>query len=420
MSRGQHEDAEDQVNIASGLWVFLSRDVAFLGGPDSPMLSWLGSGGIVLFFVWQILKLKKEAASVHQAFDRVRPMLIALANERGEIDRDRFIHHPGTRSKTHGGRTASSSTRIDCDDIQRLNSGMQREPMFSGSWAQYRMTLILEQVPWFVEPRIFSTRRAAEVFTQEALMANRVNLSSYRQFPALVTGIGLLLTFLALYIGLGKLHAEGSEIVGIQGLINGLAGKFLTSIVGLIVANVFTFIEKPVVSRLMKAHHAFLGLIDQLFPRKTMEQMLEQLTSMREEHSKDGLTPGGELGEHIGGWGTNGLAAPTANLTAAIQSLMKLQQDEHAQTRQAVTKLPSIIKEELHGPLNELTDAIHDLTRLLKDAQNNPVGMEPPFDDRPLLWKTSAYPRASSNTNFFDRISSWPRPPWLSRQQRTG
>ncbi|MDH5296545.1 MAG: hypothetical protein OEW26_05400 [Nitrospirota bacterium] len=408
------------MNTPSVLWEFLSRDVAFLGGPHSPMLSWLGSCGIVLFFVWQVLKLKKETTSVQQAFDGVRPMLTALAKERGEIDRDRFTHHPGTRSTTHTSRTPSSSTRIDCDDIQTLNSGMQREPMFAGPWAQYRMTLILEQVPWFVEPRIFSTRRAAEVFTQEALMANHVNLAFYRQFPSLVTGIGLLLTFLALFIGLGKLHAEGSEIVGIQGLINGLAGKFLTSIVGLIVANVFTFLEKPTLSRLIKAHHTFLGLIDQLFPRKTMEQMLEQLTAMQGGQSKDGSISGMEIREHTGGWGTNGLAAPTANLTAAIQSLTKLQQDEHAETRRTATKLPYIIKEELHGPLNELTNAIHALTRLLKDAPSNSVGMEPPFDDRSLLWKTSAYPRTSSHINFFERISSWPKRSWLSRPRRTG
>jgi len=408
------------VNTTFGLWEFLSRDVTFLGGPHSPMLSWLGSCGIVLFFVWQVLKLKKETGAVRRAFDRIRPMLIALAEERGDMDRERFTPHPKKKFSTRAGRIESSPTRIDCDDLHTLDTGMQQEPMFRGPWAQYRMTLILEQVPWFVEPRIFSTRRASEVFTEETLMANRVNLAFYRQFPSLVTGIGLLLTFLALFIGLGKLHAEGSEIIGIQGLINGLAGKFLTSIVGLIVANMFMFIEKPLLSRLMKAHHAFLGLIDQLFPRKTMEQMLEQLTSIQGEFPRDQSTSGGELREHLGGWGTNDLAAPTANLTAAVQSLTTLQQDEHAETRRTVTGLSRVIKEELHGPLNELTDAIHDLTSLLKDAQNTPAPMETPLDDRPLLWKGSAYPRASSHINFLERISSWPGRPWLSRQRRTG
>ncbi len=405
---------------ASGLWEFLSRDAAFLGGPDSPMLSWLGSCGILLFFVWQVLKLHQETIGVQRAFDRVCPKLITLADERGDIDRDRFTHHPGKRSPSHTGRVASSHTRIDCDDIQTLNSGMQQEPMFRGPWAKYRMTLVLEEVPWFVEPRIFSTKHAAEVFTQEALMAHRVNLSFYRQFPSLVTSIGLLLTFLALFIGLGRLHAEGTEIVGIQGLINGLAGKFLTSIVGLIVANIFTFIEKPMVSRIINTHHTFLGLIDQLFPRKTMEQMLEQLTSMQSNHSRDLSTSDGELREHYGGWRTNDLAGPTSNLTAAIQSLTKLQQENQADMQRTVTDLPRVFKKELHGPLHELTDAIQNLTKLLKDVQNNPVPIETPFDDRPLLWKASPDPLASPNSKFFEKIRSWSRRPWVSRPRRTG
>lgn len=384
------------------------------------MLSWLGSCGMVLFFLWQIFKLTKETASVRRAFDRISPMLSTLAQERGDIDHERFTPHPPKRYSTLAGGTARSAVRTDCDDIQTLNSGMQQEPLFRGLWAQYRNTLILEQVPWFVEPRIFSTRRAAEVFTQEALMAHHVNLAFYRQFPSLVTGLGLLLTFLALFIGLGKLHAEGSEIVGIQGLINGLAGKFLTSIVGLIVANMFTFLEKPILSRLTHAHHRFLGLIDRLFPRKTMEQMLEQLTSIQDQRQWNQSASGGELREHGGGWGTNGLVGPTADLTSAIQSLTKLQQDDHAEARRTVTELPRIIKAELHGPLHELTDAIHDLTRLLKDTPPNPVPVETLFDNRPVLWKTSPRPQGSSVINFFENIGSRTGWPWLFRRRRTG
>lgn len=375
---------------------------------------------MVLFFLWQIFKLTKETASVCRAFDRVGPTLTRLAQERRDIDRERFSPHPPKRNPNQAGRTTQPAGRIDCDDIQTLHSGIQQEPLFREPWAQYRTTLILEQVPWFVEPRIFSTRRAAEVFTQEALMANRVNLTFYRQFPSLITGIGLLLTFLALFIGLGKLHAEGSEIVGIQGLINGLAGKFLTSIVGLIVANLFTFVEKPIMSRLINAHQQFLGLIDQLFPRKTIEQMLEQLSSMQAQRQGDPSATGGAFREHPGEWGMNGLAGPTANLTGAIQSLKRYQQDEHIEARRALAELPGIIKSELQPPLNELTHAIHDLTRLLKSASIESEPMKATFDDRPLLWKTTAYPRPPSPINFFQKIGSWPRRSGLSRQRRTG
>ncbi|WNM58906.1 hypothetical protein [Candidatus Nitrospira allomarina] len=403
-----------------GLWEFLSRDVTFLGGPHSPMLSWLGSVGIVVFFLWHILKMRKETASVRLAFNRIRPMLEALANERKEIDRNRFTHHPVKGFSTHVDRAASTSSRLDSEDIHTLDSGMQQEPIFRDPWAQYRMTLILEQVPWFVDPRIFSTKRAAEVFTHEALIAKHVNLPFYRQLPSFITGLGLLLTFLALFIGLGKLHAEGSEIVGIQGLINGLAGKFLTSIVGLIVANVFTFIEKPLMARLISDHYVFLGLIDQLFPRKTMEQMLEQLTAMQGRSSTDHSASGGEGRPHTAEWETNRLAGSTADLTAAIQTLTILQQEQHAEIRRTVSDLSRVMTDRLQGPLNDLNDAIHSLTKWLKEANLHPMPTEKPFEDRPALWKTSSYARSPSMISLFDKIGSWPKRPGPVRHRRTG
>ena len=402
------------------LWEFLSRDVAFLGGPSSPMLSWLGVFGILLFFLWHVMKLKKEVSSVQRGFERVRPMLVALAHERGDVDRDRFTFRPEKAATTQARRGVDPTMRSDCHDLQVLDVEMNKEPLFRGPWAQYRMTLFLERVPWFMEPRLFSTRRAEEVLTQEALMATRINLPFYSQFPSLVTGMGLLLTFLALFVGLGKLHADGSEIVGIQGLINGLAGKFLTSIVGLMVANLFTFIEKPMVSRLMHAHHTFLGLIDQLFPRKTMEQMLEQLTSIDGLHQSDRVTSGEALLPSGGGGGMTGLVGPMASLTSSIQSLTKLQEEAHADMRRTILDLPGVIRHELEASLHELTETIFELTKVLKDAPPQKVPVEPASHHRPFLWNASANFLASSDDNPVGKAKSWPRWPRISMQRRTG
>ncbi len=400
------------------LWEFLSRDVAFFGGPSSPMLSWLGVFGILLFFVWHVLKLKKEVTSVQRGFERVCPMLAALVHERGDVDRERFTHRPDKVSIHQARRGVDSTMRSDCDDLQILDVEMNKEPLFRGLWAQYRMTLILERVPWFLEPRLFSTRGAENVLTQEALLANRVNLPFYSQFPSLVTGMGLLLTFLALFVGLGKLHAEGSEIVGIQGLINGLAGKFLTSIVGLMVANLFTFIEKPMVSRLIQAHHTFLGLIDQIFPRKTMEQMLEQLTSIDGQQQSDQVTTSEGFPTTGGGWGM-GLAGPMASLTSSIQSLTTLQEAAHAETRRTMVNLPGIIRDELQGSLHELTETIHELTKALKDAPHL-ARVELPSHTRPLLWKAPPDLSVSSDDHHSGKAKSWPRWPRMFMQRRTG
>ncbi len=365
----------------SSLWEFLSRDEAFFGGPQSPMLSWIGSFGIVLFFLWHVIRLRIGVSRAQRPFHRVGPTLTALADERGDVDRERFTSHALVGFTPPAGQAASSSTRIDCDDLQIVETSMQKEPMFRQPWAQFRKTLVLEHVPWFMEPRIFSTRRAEEIFTQDTLLSHRVNLAFYSQLPSLVTGIGLLLTFLALFIGLSKLHMDGHDIAGIQGLINGLAGKFLTSIVGLIAANLFTLIEKPMVFRLMNEHHTFLSLIDKLFPRKTMEQMLEQLTPMRRSHGEPRRTSGGEFMARIEGMGTDSLARPIAELTEAVRSLTKLKQGEQATAQRTATELPRVIREEFTTPMKVLNDSIHDLTASLKDLRIDRTQTAATLDD---------------------------------------
>jgi hypothetical protein len=402
----------------SSLWEFLSRDTAFFGGPQSPMLSWLGSFGIVLFFLWHVIRLTWEVSRAQRPFDRVWPMLSTLARDRGDVDRERFTSRALVGFTPRTSQPAASSTRIDCDDLSALDKAMQKEPMFLPLWAQFRKTLILEHVPWFVEPRIFCTRRAEDIFTQDALLSHRVNLASYSQLPSLVTGIGLLLTFLALFIGLSKLHADGQEIVGIQGLINGLAGKFLTSIVGLIAANLFTLIEKPMVSRLMSAHHTFLGLMDKLFPRKTMEQMLEQLTPV---HSGNRQASGGEHWEHVGRMGTDSLTAPIAELTTAVRSLTKWKEDEQAAGHRITAELPRALREEFSAPMNALNESIHELTKLLRDSHLSRPHSTTTLDDlMSRLTDTLAEQRTSVSVATPEGSRFWSKRSMASSQRPTG
>ena len=399
----------------SSLWEFLSRDVAFFGGPQSPMLCWIGSFGIVLFFLWHLLRLRRDVSGAQRPFNHIRPILTALANERGDVDRERFTNHALVGFAPPAGQATSASTRIDCDDLHAIESAMQKEPLFRQPWAQFRKTLLLEHVPWFVEPHIFSTRRAEEIFTQDTLLSHHVNLAFYSQLPSLVTGIGLLLTFLALFIGLSKLHADGHEIVGIQGLINGLAGKFLTSIVGLIAANLFTLIEKPMVFRLMNEHHSFLNLIDKLFPRKTMEQMLERLTPMHRTQGGARQNPGGELMERIGGMGIDSLAAPIAELTEAVRSLTRLKQGEQAAVQRTAAELPRVIRDEFTAPMRELNDSIHDLTASLKDMRiHRTETLEDLMDN---LTDRRSEQRTSSDLSRTEGRRFWPKRSMVYSQQ---
>ncbi len=256
----------------------LTKDVAPLGALSAPLISWYGSAGLTIFFLWQVARLYRLSTQAAQPFARVTRRLDLLAQERLQLNQDGLTLHPPGALKSRAHEPPPHLDRRDGKDFQVIDTTFLREPWLSPAWKQYRKTLVTEQVAWYIEPRIFSSRSAQELFSLETIFRGKLNLAWYQQVPSLLTGIGLLFTFIALLVGLSKLHADGHSIAGIQGLINGLAGKFLTSIVGLVCATVFTLIEKPFMFRLFSAHQQCTHLIDDLFPRKTLEQILEGMT----------------------------------------------------------------------------------------------------------------------------------------------
>lgn len=262
---------------------WLSRDVALWGGLYSPLLSWIGAGALIVFTAWQAVRLYADVQAARAVCLDIGAPLADLREERRMTQRDHLVpRHYALRS------SPLEQTNIrDLDDVGMLDRLMSLDPAVSEAWTQYRKTLVLEEVAWFQEPRIFSTRQAEESFTFERLFARRVHQAWYSHVPSFVTGVSLLLTFVALLMGLSHLHADAQGIQGLQGLINGLAGKFLTSIVGLLCANLFALLEKRVLFTLVDAHQRFVAAIECLFPRKMLEQWLEQNGSSWAMKDKD-------------------------------------------------------------------------------------------------------------------------------------
>jgi len=250
----------------------LSRDVALGGGPYSPLLSWLGSAALILFVMWQAARLCLDIRGAQTLCTDIDETVSRLVKDRRLNQPDPLAHHhQASRLRTFDQRNSR-----DLDDLASVDRLMERDMAVSSAWRQYRQTLVLERVAWFQEPHIFSTRHVEEYFTFDRLFGRRVDRAWYAHVPSLVTGVSLLLTFMALLAGLSHLHADARGIQGIQGFINGLSRKFLTSVVGLVAANVFSVIEKQVLYRLTNAHQQLVDSLEALFPRKILEQWLEE------------------------------------------------------------------------------------------------------------------------------------------------
>jgi hypothetical protein len=344
----------------------LTQDVAPLGTLHAPLLSWLGSIGLLIFFAWHIIQLSRHTAQARQPFQRLGETLAPLVQERQRQATSRFPHHRRTMSAN--GPVAELNHR-DGQDLQRVDTAFRQEPLLAQAWNRYRQTLVTEQVPWYVEPRIFSSRAAQDLFALDALFSSRINLAWYGQVPALLTGFGLLLTFVALLIGLSKLqlHTDGHTIVGIQGLINGLAGKFLTSIIGLLCANLFTFIEKPAMFRLLAAHQTCMHHLDELFPRKTLEQLLEGLhgLSQGEPHANQFVRHSAESSLP-----TDALTQPIRTMTDAMHTLTQDLRTHLLSTQPSRESDPvQILSDNLAPLIQGLTGTVERLTDILNTQQ---------------------------------------------------
>src|SRR5574340_313123 len=356
------------------IWEFFSQDAALFGGLHSPLLSWLGSFGLLLFFLWHVGRLTSAVSTVQGCYTRVWPTLTKLAACRKGLQSE-WLTIPGLSDvKKTANQAGPGSERIDLDDLQTLDKALRREPRLEQAWLHFRKTFVVERTAWFIEPRVFATRTAAEFFPRD-LLNSRLNLAFYHQFPSLITGIGLLLTFLAILIGLSKLHADGSHIVGIQGLINGLAGKFLTSIVGLVCANLFVLIEKSALHRLATTQQQFVMMVDELFPRKTMEQLPENFVpgaGAPQVPTVAGTASGDHLGDRLVGTLSDRLSPTVTALKEAVEVLSRREPGGRVATPDRLAEeLSRVMQQTMATPIQELNQAIHTLARSVEELKQD-------------------------------------------------
>ena len=356
----------DEVDSFTALWEWLTRDVTVVGGLQSPVLSWIGAVGILTLCLWHSAVLLRGWLHIQGTLARFHSSVAPLVLARHQVSKEWLV--VPALAKKRARLDVSSETRRDLDDLQTLDRVVRSEQDFVRDWLSYRKTLAVEQSAWFLEPTVHSQRPASEFFSFESLCAAHLNVRFYRQLPAFMTGMGLMFTFLAILIGLSKLHANGSEIDGIQGLINGLSGKFVTSIVGLACANAFTLLEHSLWHRLDNRHRECIVLLDEMFPQKATDQ-----------HAQVSPLPNGpptaittpirndtvhQLVEVV----QQRLGSTVAALNSAAQALTTLHA-KHSTMKQ--DDLPREIGHEVQRALrpmmNPILEAIQTLTRSIKE-----------------------------------------------------
>jgi uncharacterized protein (UPF0335 family) len=104
----------------------------------------------------------------------------------------------------------------------------------------------------------------------------------YQSVPGVITGLGLLGTFSALLIGLLHLKYTDAVILGLNELINNLSGKFLSSVVALVLSLIFLLIERIFCERSLTRTYDQMGSkFEEIFPRLSSTRVLIDIQQLQ-------------------------------------------------------------------------------------------------------------------------------------------
>lgn len=172
--------------------------------------------------------------------------------------------------------------RIDGEEgfavsLPEFDSAIRNLKILKHTWHEFHETLL--QDPDAMPPVIFNTQPAAAFFTRDAVISKRVDLRFYNAVPNLLTGAGILGTFIGLVCGIYLASNELADndpvkaTAALQSLLHGASLAFLTSIAGLVSSILFSWLEKYALHRVEGLRHGWIAALDERLQRLTPERI---------------------------------------------------------------------------------------------------------------------------------------------------
>ena len=162
---------------------------------------------------------------------------------------------------------------------------MENSDLIKGIWRKYQRTLI--SIPGKDGLEKYSTVESESYFSVAAFTEGMKG-GLWSGLAGTFTGIGILGTFIGLTIGLAGVDTSstGALSSSISGLLGGMSTAFVTSIFGIVSAIVFGVWHSQNMKRFGDAVSRFTDALDQVFIRKSVEEiLLEELAESREQRA---------------------------------------------------------------------------------------------------------------------------------------
>ena len=251
------------------------------------------------------------------------------------------------------------------------------EEAFGLAWKEFVETLVLPE-PDSGEP-IRNTGDVSRYLNDTTIIFPRIPFGFYRSVPNLLTGLGILGTFLGLASGVGSASSGlASDIPddikkSLGQLLAGASLAFMTSIVGILCSIVFVPVERFTSRRLHIALDGWVGAIEARLERVTSAGVaLQQLKEARRaatqlERFNTELIFSIEqaLEEKIAGR----LSPQLERLVEAVERLRQDRSTDASQMiEQVLSRFADVMQERTGSQFDEMASIVTDLNRTLKNS----------------------------------------------------
>ena len=246
-----------------------------------------------------------------------------------------------------------------------------------------------DQEGWFL------TERPRNLLPYDVVVSQNFHGAIYAAIPGILTGLGLTGTFLAILWALYGVHYDElnavKPVTGMEGLINGLSGKFFSSIIALLLSIVFTMQEKHIVRSLRRSYDALISETLKAFPFLSTSRILldihrfsaKQTVSVSNISSEvvDRLT--NAFNERVVPGLASGMSSGVAEkLQSEFRPTMERMASSLDQLQAAIIQLESHKEDSVTGEFERMakaleesiTQALSSMGREFRDALNLLVG----------------------------------------------
>ncbi len=193
----------------------------------------------------------------------------------------------------------------------------------------------------------WATESAEVAFSEKTVFEGRINRPFFVAIPGMVTGTGLLFTFLAILVALMDIRIDQSnQVQGLGLLIEGLSGKFVSSIAALFGATIFLLAEKPLFHRLDCGRLLLVQALDEILPRLTPVSVLVGLQRAVSDQTNAFRSFNAELPAKLRKSFSDGVGPDIQRTSEAIEGLAQLLMEAETGKQETITKsLRSMLQE---------------------------------------------------------------------------